>query len=40
VLWRTEVRTFRSDEALWPRAGRPGASRTGLMAVMSVALTL
>jgi hypothetical protein len=40
VLWRTEVRTFRSGEALWPRAGRPGASRTGLMAVMSVALTL
>ncbi len=40
VLWRTEVRAFRSGEALWPRAGRPGGSRTGLLAVLSVALTL
>ena len=37
---RTEVRAFRSGEALWPGAGRPGGSRTGLLAVLSVALTL
>ncbi len=40
VLWRTEARTFRSGDALWPRDGRPAGSRTGVLLVTSLALTL
>jgi hypothetical protein len=40
VLWRTEVRSFRSGDAIWPRDGRPAGNRTGLLVVTSLALTL
>lgn len=40
VLWRTEVRGFRSRDAIWPSGGRPNESRAGLLLVTSLALTL
>mgnify|MGYP002778072435 CR=1 FL=1 len=40
VLWRSEVRGFRSRDAIWPQGGRLAESRTGLLFVTSLALTL
>ncbi|MCU0619061.1 MAG: porin [Gemmatimonadaceae bacterium] len=40
VLWRTEVRGFRSRDAIWPEDGRPSGRRTGVLVVTSLAMTL
>ncbi|MCU0625333.1 MAG: porin [Gemmatimonadaceae bacterium] len=40
VLWRTEVRGFRSRDAIWPRAGAASGNRTSAVLVSSLALTL
>jgi hypothetical protein len=40
VLWRSEVRGFRSRDAIWPEDGRPSGRRTGLLVVTSLAMTL
>ncbi|MBL0937379.1 MAG: porin [Gemmatimonadaceae bacterium] len=40
VRWRSEVRGFRSGDAIWPGLGSRDASRTSWMAVTSLALTL
>lgn len=40
VLWRTELRGFRSRDGIWPEAGRPTGRRTGMLVVTSLAMTL
>jgi hypothetical protein len=40
MRWRTELRGFRSRDAIWPRAGAPAGSRTGSVITTSLALTL
>lgn len=40
LLWRTEVRGLRADAALFPSGSTPYASRTNLLVVSSLALTL
>jgi hypothetical protein len=40
LLWRTELRGYRSGDAIWPRAGGADGNRLSWMAVTSLALTL
>ncbi|HXJ31468.1 MAG TPA: outer membrane beta-barrel protein [Gemmatimonadales bacterium] len=40
LLWRTEVRTMRATSPLFPSQGVPNATRTNLMIVTSLALTV
>lgn len=40
VLWRTEVRGYRSTNDVWPRDGVPATSDTSLLLVTSLALSL
>lgn len=40
LLWRSELRGYRSGDAIWPRAGGVDGNRRSWMAVTSLALTL
>lgn len=40
AVWRSEIRGFRSGDAIWPRGGETQADRTTLLIVSSLALTL
>lgn len=40
LLWRTEVRGYRSGDAIWPRDGAANGNRRSWLAVTSLALTL
>lgn len=40
LLWRSELRGYRSGDAIWPRAGGADGNRRSWMAVTSLALTL
>lgn len=40
VLWRTELRGFRSGDAIWPRNGAANGARRDWFVVTSLALTL